>query len=133
MDEVIPNPNGANQYNSDPRQLLCWELYANPKSESFGNAFQSAIKAGYEEATAGQITTYDWFLDKRRRLNMLSKAEKVLDKTLEQEKDMKLAQDTAKFIASRLGKKYYSERTELTGADGTALPTPIYNGKSSDE
>lgn len=43
------NPNGANQYLIDPRQKKCWDLYVNPKSETFGNALQSALKAGYTE------------------------------------------------------------------------------------
>jgi len=115
------NPNGANQYLLDPRQKLCWELYVNPKSETFGNAMQSAIKAGYEESTANQITVEPWFLGRLRRLNMLGKAEKVLDEALEG-KDLKLAQDTAKFVAKTLGKgEGYSERTELTGKDGEPL------------
>jgi hypothetical protein len=78
-----PNPNGSNQYLLDPRQKLCWESYTNPKSETFGNAYKSALKAGYEESTALQITTEKWFTEKVRRMNLLGKAEKVLDETLE--------------------------------------------------
>lgn len=77
------NPNGANQYQLDPRQKTCWEYYTNPKSETFSNAYQSAIKAGYEETTAGQVTTEKWFIERVRRLNLLGKAEKVLDETLD--------------------------------------------------
>lgn len=131
-----PNPNGANQYQLDPRQLACWGFYINPKSETFGNATQSAIKAGYEEATANQITTFDWFIGKRRRLNMLSKAEKVLDETLDYKAVSeegkvdaaigRLKLDAAKVIATTLGKdEGYSTRQELTGKDGAELPAPI--------
>lgn len=130
------NPNGANQYQLDPRQKLCWESYVNPKSETFGNATQSAIKAGYEEATANQITTFDWFIGKRRRLNMLSKAEKVLDETLdyiavneEGKVDPAIARiklDASKVVVTTLGKdEGYSSRTEHTGKDGKELPAPI--------
>lgn len=108
------NPYGANQWNLDPRQKLCWDYYVNPKSETFGNATQSAIKAGYEWATANQITTYDWFLGKRRKLNMLSKAEKVLDEAMDYDVigengkvDSGVARvklDAAKFAAEKLGK-----------------------------
>lgn len=136
------NPNGSNQYSLDPRQKLCWESYINPKSETFGNAYQSAIKAGYEDATARQITTYQWFLDKRRRLDLLSKAEKVLEKTLDYETEdedgkvkvdlLRVQADVAKTVATTLGKNEgYSTRNELTGKDGVALPTPIYNGTST--
>lgn len=109
------NPNGANQYQLDPRQKLCWESYIDPKSATFGNALQSALKAGYEYETADRITTHDWFVAKRRRLNMLDKAEKVLDKTLDYVTEdletgkvnvplLKVQTDVATKVASFLGK-----------------------------
>lgn len=139
------NPNGANQYLLDPRQLKFWEIYANPKSETFGNAYQTALIVGYEDTTATVITSEKWFLEKLRRLNMLGKAEKVLDGYLEMDDEQefinkgvrtgiklrhpllaKVKQDTAKFIAERLGKNEgYSSRTEMTGANGQELPQPI--------
>lgn len=150
------NPNGANQYQLDPRQKLCWELYVNPTSETFGNGLQSAIKAGYSESHANTITTEEWFQGKVRRVGMLSKAEKVLDEMLDMpvevmklEKDsegeygevvrtepalIKIKQDTAKFIAERVGKEHYSNRTEMTGKDGEQLiPTPILENVLSNE
>ena len=122
------NPNGANQYLLDPRQLKCWEYYVDPKSETFGNATQSAIKAGYEPIYADVITTRPWFEGKVRRLNMLSKAEKVLDKTLSYETDttdengkvkvqvdlLRVQTDVAKTVATTLGKdEGYSSRVHV--------------------
>lgn len=136
----MSNPYGANQYLLDPRQLQCWENYINPKSETFGKITKSAIKAGYDDEYAEQISSSEWFIVKMRRLNMLSKAEKVLDEYLEMEDKefnnegvekrnpalSKIKQDTAKFVAERIGKaEGYSTRNELTGADGKDLPTPI--------
>lgn len=118
------NPNGANQYVLDPRQKMCWDLYVNPKSETFGNAYQSAQKAGYEEGYAAQITLAPWFLEKLRRLNLLGKAEKVLEECLDIPKEsepalVKVRQDTAKFIASTVGKhEGYSTRTETDVTSG---------------
>jgi phage terminase small subunit len=143
-----PNPNGANQYQLDPRQKMCWESYINPKSDTFGNATRSAIKAGYEPDYADQITTVEWFKGKVRRLNMLSKAEKVLDDTLtmEDEEDVlianvpsgikkrnpaltKIKQDTAKFIAEKLGKdEGYASRSEITGKHGEAIEVKAITG-----
>lgn len=128
----MTNPNGANQYQLDPRQKLCWESYVNPQSGTFGNARQSAIKAGYVEEYADQITTSEWFLEKLRRLNMLSKAEKVLDKTLSMEHVddkgivkvglLRVQTDVAKHVTSTLGKNEgYSTRTEITGNEGGAI------------
>lgn len=145
------NPNGANQYQLDPRQKMCWDLYINPKSATFANAKQSAIKAGYDPDYADQITTIDWFLGRIRRLNMLNKAEKVLDETLEMpietiivgdEKEvvvtspalLKIKQDTAKFIAERLGKADgYSVRVENTGPDGGAIEVETSEKKILDK
>jgi len=77
------NPNGANQFLLDPRQILCWDSYVDPTSATFGNATQSAIKAGYEPDYADQITTSEWFKGKVRRLNLLSKSEKVFNEVLD--------------------------------------------------
>lgn len=141
------NPNGANQYQMDPRQKLCWDYYIDPRSETFSSGLQSALKAGYEQGSSEQITTQDWFVEKLRTLNMLDKAEKVLNDMLEMTDEVqrkvgdelvlvkdpqftKIKQDTAKFLAERIGKARYSTRTELTGPDGKDLPTPIYSGKA---
>ena len=118
------NPNGSNQYQLDPRQRLFWEEYNNPKAETFSNAYQSALKVGYSESSAIQITTQDWFIDKYRRRGMLSKAEKVLDKTLTYEPVdekgeikvdlLRVQTDVAKHITKTLGKdEGYSEKSDL--------------------
>lgn len=138
----MTNPNGANQYVLDPRQKLCWELYTSPKSETFGNAYQSAMKAGYEEGYAAQITTAEWFLEKLRRLNMLSKAEKVLDKTLTYEPVneegkidtnlLRVQTDVAKHITNTLGKhEGYTTKveTELTGDSLNAVLVKFIDDK----
>lgn len=144
------NPHGANQYVLDPRQKMCWELYVNPSSETFGNGLQSALKAGYEEEYAKVITTRPWFVEKIRRLNMLSKAEKVLDETLEMSTKsyktvgeneievndpqlLKIKQDTAKFVAERVGKEIYSSRSEVTGKDGKdIIPDEASRGRAEE-
>lgn len=107
-----------------PQQSLFVANYFNPKSPTFSNALQSALKAGYKQEYAENITNLmpDWLSDsigKKKRL--LMKAEKVLEATLDNTEDKKLAQDTAKFIAKTVGKSDYSERTEVTGKDGEAL------------
>lgn len=142
-EEAPTNPYGANQFMMDPRQKLCWENYVNPKSETFGNATQSAIKAGYEPDYADQITVTGWFKDKVRRLNMLSKAEKVLDEALEiipldelGNPDSALHRvklDAAKFIASTQGKdEGYSTRTENTGPNGGPQEHVVLSGENDD-
>lgn len=115
-----------------PQQKICWDGYSNPKSKTFGNATQSALAAGYAMNTARIITRYDWFKHRLIRLNLLGKAEKVLDKTLSMETQdskgreqadlLRIQNDSAKFIAKTLGKdEGYSERNEVTGANGNPI------------
>lgn len=138
-DKVIPNPNGANGTTSDPREDVFWELYVKNNLE---NAYKCALEAGYTESTATTITTREWFkerLQKLRRKDMLSKAERNLDKALDtvylseegkiQPEVMRIVMDVSKTVASTLGKEHYSTRTEQTGKDGKDLvPTPILGG-----
>ncbi len=139
-----PNPNKSNQFQLDPRQKICWENYINPKSKTFSNATQSAIAAGYEPDYADQITTAEWFKGRIRRLNMLEKAEKVLEKTLDYKTEddegkvktdlLRIQADVSKHITSTLGKNEgYSNRQELTGADGKELPTPLLHAMFSNK
>lgn len=137
----------ANQYLLDPRQLKCWEFYINPTSETWGNAYRSAVAAGYTKANATQITTEKWWLERIRRINLLSKAEQVLNETLElkhivpamgafgpilnKEKKpimvvspvlLRIKQDSAKFIAETQGKKNgYTKKMEVEVDPGEKL------------
>lgn len=140
---MATNPNGANQYVLDPRQKLCWDSYINPKSETFGNAYQSAQKAGYEESYAATIYDTEWFREKVRRMNMLQKSEKNLQEVQDlpiKDEEGKVIADVLRernkidmFVTERLGKNEgYSTRSELTGADGKDLPVPILNNVFSD-
>ena len=116
------NPYKANQYKPDPRQSLFLQSYLNPKSETFGNAYQSAIKAKYSkeyaEVITGQMPT--WLSENLGDANMLNRAEKNLKDFLENASE-KVKADITKFVAERLGKKKWSARTELTGKDGVDL------------
>lgn len=138
-----PNPNGANQWTLDPRQKLCWDYYVNPKSETFADAKNSAIRAGYTEGTADTITLQDWFCGRLWRLNATFTGEKKLRELMEldlmnggDKVDIGIARiqaDIGKYLTSTQGKNDgYSTRQELTGADGKDLPTPILANVSSD-
>lgn len=124
----------------DPRQKTMWESYIGIKSETRGNAYRSALKAGYSNSYSVTITNRRFFKEKIRRLNMLSKAEKILDKTLSlkvkdengkvQSDILRIQTDVAKHITKTLGKEEgYSERNEVTGKDGTdiAIASIVFN------
>lgn len=133
------NPNGANGTTSDPREQVMWDIYVTGIAKGKENAYEAAKKAGYEEATCKQITVRSWFIerkDKLRRKGMLSKAEQVLEKTLNYETEneegkvdvplLRVQTDVAKTVVQTLGKdEGYSSRSELTGKDGKDLPVPI--------
>lgn len=127
------NPNGANQFQLDPRQKLCWDFYIDPKSETFGNATQSAIKAGYGVAYADIITQADWFGAKLWRLNSVVTGEKKLKELLEldllnggDKVDVGIAKiqaDIAKLLVTTQGRNEgYSTKTETDiKSDGKAI------------
>jgi hypothetical protein len=79
------NPNGANQHLIDPRQQFFLAYYLDPKSETFSNALQSALKAGYAQEYAENLLSKlpDWLTDKVGKLNLLAKAERNLEEFLE--------------------------------------------------
>lgn len=126
-----------------PQQIDFLKYYTDPKSETFSNALQSALKAGYKQEYAENLTHLmpDWLseaIGKRKRL--LEKAEKALEETLDMPTEVvkwevsgyedgqkiyedvvktepalvKIKQDTAKFIASTIGKEDgYSTKQEV--------------------
>ena len=130
------NPNKVNQYTQpDPRQSLFLSYYIDPKSETFSNAYQSALKAGYEEEYAQNLTSLmpDWLSESIGDSQLLAKAEKRLNQILDFEPkdeegriDNSLIANQMKavtLVAKGIGKNKYSERVEQTGANGKELPT----------
>ena len=122
-----PNPHGANANNEDPREQVMWDFYIQTVKAGSPNALQSAIKAGYTEKYARQITMQDWFVERCRTLKrkkMVDKAERVLRKIMSYEDKnggekidtnlLRIKSDVAKFIATTQGKdKGYTTKTEV--------------------
>lgn len=116
-----------------PQQELFLAEYTNPKSPNFGNALQSALKAGYSQEYSETITYQlpDWLSENLGDLKRLRKAEKNLDEVQniqiyndEGKLDANLIDKRTKvdmFIAERLNKDKYSTRQEQTGKDGKDL------------
>lgn len=112
----------------DPKQIEFLKNYLNPKSKTFGNAVQSALKAGFTESYANNLMTLmpDWLSENMGDMEMVKKAERNLDEILElpTTKDnsrLKIKSDISKFVVERLNKKKWSERKELTGDEGKPL------------
>lgn len=123
------NPYGANQWFSDPRQELFLKEYTNPKSPLWGNALQSALKAGYTQEYSESITAKmpTWLAEAVGKSKIIEKAEKNLENALDgllddPVKGGKQIQWKATEMALRtLKKEEYSERQELVGKDGKDL------------
>ena len=113
-----------------PQQINFLAYYTNPTSETFSNALQSALKAGYKQEYAENITALmpNWLSENiGRRKRMLSKAEKKLDELIDSD-DVRVSADVSKFIAKTIGKdEGYSDRTEHTGKNGESLSISIVN------
>lgn len=138
----------SNQYTPDPREEKCWNLYIQSISDGVPNAYKAAMESGYSNDHSRNITLQGWFKgrsSKLKRKDMLTKAEKVLENTLEMNDEeeviingesfgikkrvpalTKIKQDTAKFLAERLGKNEgYATRTEHTGKDGDPIALSV--------
>lgn len=85
------NKYGVNQYTPpDPRQALCLTHYLDPKSPTFSNMLQSALKAGYAQEYAENLMSLlpDWLSDRIGESAMLLKAERNLDEVLDLETNL---------------------------------------------
>lgn len=133
--QIIPDNTGK-EYRTLKQGNVKAEMFANfylaPDSKSFMNVRQSALRAGYSELYANNITVQrpKWWIELTetadfKRARMLNSAESALENTVtltpENDTQEKLKHDAAKFISERLGKGFYSTRQEVTGADGKAI------------
>lgn len=98
----------------NPKQELFLKNYLDPRSETFSNALQSGIKAGFSEEYSKTIMHQmpDWLSENLNDGKRLAKAESNLDLLLNQDDDVKVKADITKFVASTLGRRKYSTRTE---------------------
>lgn len=116
-----------------PQQELFLAFYTDPKSETFSNALQSGLKAGYSREYSENITALlpNWLGEQITDLKRLRKAEKNLDEVQnmqvineEGKVDTNLLDKRIKvdiFVSETIGKAKYSKRIEQTGKDGTDL------------
>lgn len=119
----------ANQYQTDPRQTAFLKAYLDPKSDTWSNAKQSALKVGYAPEYADNIMSIypDWLSDAIGDTKLIQKATRNLDMALDgllddPEKGGKPLQLKATEITLRgLQKTKWSERQEVTGKDGSPL------------
>lgn len=113
--------------NRDDRQIKFLSYYLDPKSETYSNALQSALRAGYTQKYAENITALnlEWVGEAMgRRVRMLNKAEVGLEELLNSKNEgVKLS--VSQFLAKTLGKKFYSEKQAFEGEDGKSTLEPL--------
>lgn len=120
----------GNQYKPDPRQQLFLANYLDPQSETFSNALQSALKAGYSQEYSESILNQDtdWLAESIRDHNRLKRAENRLDQIIDLEPideegkpDHSLMSNQLKAISivTKTSKKY-SDKQDLM-SDGKAI------------
>lgn len=128
-----------------PMQISFWSNYINKDLETFGNAYQSAIVAGYTDESARNVTRKEWYKNGESFYHeLLSKAEEILledltmdiweevryrgKKTGEKRINPNLARirsETSKFVLLTLGKKKYNKRPYIEKYDKVELlPNP---------
>lgn len=123
----------------NPQQQAFKEAYMNPKSETFGSATQSAIKAGYGKQYAEQILSDGgtWISEVIGDLKRAQRADQVLDETMNyKEKDPAtrgLKLKAAVFVAGGMNREKYANRNEVTGKDGKELVGVILYPKPNDQ
>lgn len=79
-------PKGGNQWVTDPRQALFLAYYKDPKSTTFANATQSALRAGYKSEYAEAIINQmpQWLSGYLGNTSsLLSKAERNLEEFID--------------------------------------------------
>ncbi|MEI7632131.1 MAG: hypothetical protein WCJ60_02310 [bacterium] len=106
----------------DPRQALFLEYYLKPKTPTFSNIYQSAVKAGYSKEYAESINSQVAWLSES--LGTVTKDELVTQaktnlKELLVSDDEKIRADITKFVAKT--DSDFSEKSEHT----LILPKPI--------
>ena len=125
MSNGITNPEGYNQYKPDPRQDMFLANYLDPKSETWSNAYQSAIRAGYAEEYAKNVKNHmpTWLSENLEDTALLQQAMVNLQEFLGtgDEKLQGIRADMTKFTFKGLQKSKWSERQEMTGANGKDL------------
>lgn len=107
----------------DPKKALVISYYSDPNSETFGDAKNSMLRAGYSVANAKDPQKLQWLNAHRASfdVNLIKKAEKNLDRIasinikLENKLGVEVAKlqaDVSKFILDRLARSKYGKTEE---------------------
>lgn len=132
----------ANQHTPDPRQSEFLSAYLDPTSETFSNALQSALHAGYSQEYAENIKSLmpDWLSESIADLYIATEAQDNIRKAVTgthedivKEFGKNVKWEATTLAAKGLMKDKYSERKELTGDKGGPIEVNNITELSDDE
>jgi len=124
--------------NKTPKQITFLAKYHDPKSDTYGNAFRSAIISGFSTEYARNVTAQmpKWLSETLEDSKMLRKAERNIDSFLDLETKepvitttgilidkntdevitkensnlLRIKADTSKFVAEKIGRKKWGQQ-----------------------
>lgn len=105
-----------------PKQADFLRYYLNPKSETYSNALQSALKAGYAQEYAENLTSEmpDWLSEYLGDNKLLNKAMSNLQKALADEDKEQTWWKATEFTLKTVGKAKFGNSVDVT-SDGKAI------------
>lgn len=124
----------------NPKRRSFLAFYQDPKSETFGNVLRSALKAGYKQQYAENLTSHkpNWLVENLgndKSVSMLEKAERNIDEMLDMETErtvytkegkeykklntevLKVKADVTKFVAERIGRSKFGAKAEIVNSN----------------
>jgi hypothetical protein len=119
----------------NPQQESFLANFLDPNSETWGNYTQSALKAGYDQEYAENLSSQmpKWLKENLQDSNLVTKALLNLSEFLGDDDNRNLKWDASKFTLSRLAKNKFSERSELTGDKGAPLNITLTKYDDTDD
>ena len=102
-----------NKITLDERQSNFLIYYLDPKSKTFSNALQSALRSGYSQEFSENITSImpKWLSESIGKGYLVNKAESNLKEFLETASE-KVKADITKFVLERLSKSKYGKEED---------------------
>lgn len=111
---MATNKNKTNKILLKPQQEVFLQAYLDPQSNTWGNALQSAIKAGYSQDYADNIMALmpKWLENVLQDHTLTQKALDNLSDFIGNNENINIKWDATKFVLTTLGKKRFSSQTE---------------------
>ena len=122
----------------DPRKQLFLDLYKDPTSETFGNAYRTALKCGYSEAHSKKLTSrVDWIpANMQSDVKLIQGAEQHFRDIIELMPNYddklgidiaKMKTDVAKYITDNLAKQKYNKKGDEQSDTKVQINITNYN------